>query len=256
MLMGPQNLLERLREVRDRMEKAALAAGRPVDSITLLGITKGQPAAALQAAARAGITEFGESYLQEALEKRSAVEQLRAQAGEPQLTWHFVGRLQSNKTRPVAESFAWAHAVDRLKIAQRLAEQRPYYAPPLNICLQVNVAGEDSKGGVGFAELPALATAVAALPRLKLRGLMCLPPEEDDPGRQRHWFGKLREALAQLNAAGLGLDTLSMGMSGDLEAAIQEGATIVRVGTALFGPDRPSHAFLSVRGSSRENFPP
>ena len=246
MLMGPQNLPERLREVRDRMEKAALAAGRRVDSITLLGITKGQPAAALQAAARAGITEFGESYLQEALEKRVAVEQLRAQAappqgaaGEPQLTWHFVGRLQSNKTRPVAEGFAWAHAVDRLKIAQRLAEQRPYYAAPLNICLQVNVAGEDSKGGVGFAELPALATAVAALPRLKLRGLMCLPPEEDDPARQRHWFGKLREALEQLNAAGLGLDTLSMGMSSDLEAAIQEGATIIRVGTALFGPRPP-----------------
>jgi PLP dependent protein len=243
MLMGPQNLPERLREVRDRMEKAALEAGRRVDSITLLGITKGQPAAALQAATCAGIRDFGESYSQEALEKRAAVEQLRAQAApppgtppEPELTWHFVGRLQSNKTRPVAEGFSWVHAVDRLKLAQRLAEQRPYYAAPLNICLQVNVASEDSKGGVGFAELPALATAVAALPRLKLRGLMCLPPEEDDPARQRHWFGKLRAALEQLNAAGLGLDTLSMGMSGDLEAAILEGATIVRVGTALFGP--------------------
>ena len=235
MLMGPQNLPERLAEVRDRMEKAASAAGRRVDSITLLGITKGQPAAALHAAARAGITDVGESYLQEALDKMTAVEEL----GEPQLTWHFVGRLQSNKTRPVAERFAWVHAVDRLKIAQRLAEQRPYYAPPLNVCLQVNVAGEDSKGGVGFAELPALASAVAALPRLKLRGLMCLPPEEDDPARQRHWFRKLREALEGLNAAGLALDTLSMGMSGDFEAAIQEGATIVRVGTALFGP-RPS----------------
>jgi pyridoxal phosphate enzyme (YggS family) len=234
MLMGPQNLPERLAEVRDRVEKAASGAGRRVDSITLLGITKGQPAAALHAATRAGITEFGESYLQEALEKMATVEQLRR--GEPPLTWHFVGRLQSNKTRPVAESFAWAHAVDRLKIAQRLAEQRPYYAAPLNICLQCNVAGEDSKGGVGFADLPALATAVAALPRLKLRGLMCLPPEEDDPARQRYWFGKVREALEQLNAAGLGLDTLSMGMSGDLEAAIQEGATIVRIGTALFGP--------------------
>ena len=180
MLMGPQNLPERLAEVRDRMEKAASAAGRRVDSITLLGITKGQPAAALHAAARAGITDVGESYLQEALDKMTAVEEL----GEPQLTWHFVGRLQSNKTRPVAERFAWVHAVDRLKIAQRLAEQRPYYAPPLNVCLQVNVAGEDSKGGVGFAELPALASAVAALPRLKLRGLMCLPPEENDPARQ------------------------------------------------------------------------
>jgi pyridoxal phosphate enzyme (YggS family) len=235
--MGPQNLPERLAEVRDRMEKAASAAGRRVDSITLLGITKGQPAAALHAAARAGITDVGESYLQEALDKMAAVEEIRA--GERQLTWHFVGRLQSNKTRPVAERFAWVHAVDRLKIAQRLAEQRPYYAPPLNVCLQVNVAGEDSKGGVGFAELPALASAVAALPRLKLRGLMCLPPEEDDQARQRHWFAKVREALEQLNTAGLGLDTLSMGMSGDLEAAIEEGATLIRVGTALFGPRAP-----------------
>jgi hypothetical protein len=200
----------------------------------------------VHAAARAGIANFGESYLQEALEKITAVEQLRAaqsaQPGaprEPELTWHFVGRLQSNKTRPVAESFAWVHAVDRLKIAERLAEQRPYYAPPLNVCLQVNVAGEGSKGGVGFAELPALASAVASLPRLILRGLMCLPPEEDEPARQRHWFRKLREALESLNATGLALDTLSMGMSGDLEAAIQEGATIVRVGTALFGP-RPA----------------
>jgi PLP dependent protein len=245
MLMGPQNLPERLREVRGRMEKAALVAGRRVDSITLLGITKGQPAAALRAAAHAGIRDFGESYLQEALEKMAAVEELQAQAASldtprgPELTWHFVGRLQSNKTRPVAEGFSWVHAVDRLKIAERLAGQRPYYATPLNICLQVNVAGEDSKGGVGFAELPALATAVAALPRLKLRGLMCLPPDEDDPARQRHWFGKLREALERLNASGLDLDTLSMGMSGDLEAAIREGATIVRVGTALFGPRAP-----------------
>ncbi len=246
MLMGPQNLPERLAEVRDRMRKAALEAGRRVDSITLLGITKGQPAAAIQAATRAGMTDFGESYLQEALEKIAAVEQLRTPAAlalgaprEPELTWHFVGRLQSNKTRPVAEGFAWVHAVDRLKIAERLAEQRPYYAAPLNICLQVNVAGEESKGGVGFAELPALAAEVAALPRLKLRGLMCLPPEEEDPARQRHWFAKLREALERLNASGLALDTLSMGMSADFEAAILEGATIVRVGTALFGPRSP-----------------
>ena len=236
---------ERVAEVRERMGKAALGAGRRVDCITLLGITKGQPAAALLAVARAGVRDFGESYLQEALEKIAAVEQLRAQGPapgterDPQLTWHFVGRLQSNKTRPVAEGFAWVHAVDRLKIAERLSEQRPYYAAPLNICLQVNVAGEGSKGGVGFAELPALAAAAAALPRIKLRGLMCLPPEEHDPARQRHWFRKLREALEGLNAAGLALDTLSMGMSGDFEAAIQEGATIVRVGTALFGPRPP-----------------
>jgi len=245
--MGPQNLPERIDQVRNRIEKAALQAGRRVDSITLLGVTKGQPAEAIRAAREAGLTEFGESYLQEALEKIAALTGPSAPAGAGadlrpadtalhHLTWHFIGRMQANKTRPVAESFAWVHAVDRLKIAERLSEQRPYYAPPLNVCLQVNVAGEASKGGVGCAELPALAAAVGALPRLKLRGLMCLPPEEEDPERQRHWFRKLREAFEELNRTGLGLDTLSMGMSGDLEAAIAEGATIVRVGTALFGP--------------------
>jgi PLP dependent protein len=245
MLMGPQNLPERLEEVRERIKKAAADAGRPVDCITLLGITKGQSASVLHSAAQAGIREFGESYLQEALDKMAAVAKLRAQAQPPQeaddaeLTWHFVGRLQSNKTRPVAEGFAWVHAVDRLKIAERLSEQRPYYAPPLNVCLQVNVAGEESKGGVSLADLPALAAAVAALPRLKLRGLMCLPPEESNPTRQRHWFRLLREALEKLKSSGLALDTLSMGMSGDLEAAIQEGATLIRVGTALFGPRAP-----------------
>ena len=255
MLMGPQNLPERLAEVRERIKNAALDAGRSVDSITLLGITKGQPASLLQTAVQAGVREFGESYLQEALDKMAALAKLRppvelqqqtatddraASEGTPSggtgLIWHFVGRLQSNKTRPVAEGFAWVHAVDRLKIAERLAEQRPYYAPPLNVCLQVNVAGEDSKGGVSLSELPALAARVATLPRLKLRGLMCLPPDESDPIRQRHWFGLLRQALEQLNASGLALDTLSMGMSGDLEAAIHEGSTLVRVGTALFGP--------------------
>lgn len=246
--MGPQNLPERIDQVRNRIEKAALQAGRRVDSITLLGVTKGQPAEAIRAASEAGLTDFGESYLQEALEKIAALTGPGAAPGAGadrraadtgavhHLTWHFIGRLQANKTRPVAESFAWVHAVDRLKIAERLAEQRPYYAPPLNVCLQVNVAGEASKGGVGFAELPALAAAVRGLPRLKLRGLMCLPPEEDNPERQRLWFRKLREALEELNRTGLALDTLSMGMSGDLEAAVAEGATIVRIGTALFGP--------------------
>jgi pyridoxal phosphate enzyme (YggS family) len=251
--MGPQNLPERIDQVRNRVETAARQAGRRVDSITLLGVTKGQPAAAVQAAAQAGLREFGESYLQEALEKIAAIGQAgrppggapgtaaKAAAPEKTLTWHFIGRVQSNKTRPIAETFDWVHAIDRLKIAERLAEQRPYYAPPLNVCLQVNVAGEQTKGGVDFADLPRLATAVAALPRLKLRGLMCLPPDEDDPARQRHWFKKLREALEDLNGRGLALDTLSMGMSGDLEAAILEGATIVRIGTALFGP-RPKPA--------------
>lgn len=251
--MGPQNLPERIDQVRKRIEKAALQAGRGVDSITLLAVTKGQPAAAIRAAMEAGLTDFGESYLQEALEKIAVltgpgdVPGARSDRRPADIealhhvTWHFIGRMQANKTRPVAESFAWVHAVDRLKIAERLAEQRPYYAPPLNVCLQVNVAGEASKAGVGFAELPALAAAVKALPRLKLRGLMCLPPEEEDPERQRHWFRKLREAFEELNRTGLDLDTLSMGMSGDLEAAIAEGATMVRVGTALFGP-RPQRS--------------
>jgi pyridoxal phosphate enzyme (YggS family) len=227
--MGPQNLPERLNELRDRIAAAARDTGRSVDSVTLLAVTKGQPADLVRAAARAGIRNFGESYLQEALEKIVAV-------SDPGLSWHFIGRLQANKTRPVAETFAWVHAVDRLKIAERLSDQRPYYAPPLNVCLQVNVAGEESKGGVSLGELPALASSVEALPRLKLRGLMCIPPEEQDLARQRGWFATLRQALETLNAAGMGLDTLSMGMSGDLEAAILEGATVVRVGTALFGP--------------------
>jgi uncharacterized pyridoxal phosphate-containing UPF0001 family protein len=193
--------------------------------------------------------------LQEALEK---IEQLR----DVPLTWHFIGRLQANKTRVIATHFDWVHGVERLKIAERLSEQRPFHAPPLNVCLQVNIGGEGSKGGVPVPELPALAAAVGALPRLKLRGLMCIPPDEDDPARQRMWFAQMRRALEELNsprsgniegagsipgsgkipgsgnAQGAGLDTLSMGMSGDFEAAIAEGATIIRIGTALFG-ERP-----------------
>jgi pyridoxal phosphate enzyme (YggS family) len=230
--MGPQNLPEQVRMVRKRIDSAVQAAGRNVDSVTLLAASKAQPANSVRALAQAGVRDFGESYVQEAQEKIQALRDLS-------LTWHFIGRLQTNKTRPIAESFDWVHGVDRLKIAERLAEQRPFHAPPLNVCLQVNIAGEASKGGVTIAELPTLASAVAALPRLKLRGLMCLPPDEDDPSRQRGWFAKMRQALETLNAAGAGLDTLSMGMSGDLESAILEGATLVRVGTALFG-SRPA----------------
>jgi pyridoxal phosphate enzyme (YggS family) len=230
--MGPQNLPEQVRMVRDRIVSAANAAMRNVDSVTLLAVSKAQPANMVRAAAAQGIGDFGESYVQEALDKIEALRDLP-------LTWHFIGRLQANKTRPVASAFAWVHGVDRLKIAERLSEQRPFHAPPLNVCLQVNIAGEASKGGVTPAELPVLATAVAALPRLRLRGLMCIPPDEDDPSRRRHWFAELRRELDSLNAAGAGLDTLSMGMSGDFEAAIEEGATIVRVGTALFG-QRPT----------------
>ena len=206
---------------------------RNVDSVTLLAVSKGQPANSVRAVAADGIRDIGESYLQEALEK---IEQLRDLA----LTWHFIGRLQANKTRVIAATFDWVHGVDRLKIAERLSEQRPFHAPPLNVCLQVNIGGEGSKGGVTVAELPALAAAVGVLPRLKLRGLMCIPPDEDDPTRQRMWFADMRRALEELNVAGAGLDTLSMGMSGDFEAAILEGATLVRIGTALFGERPPA----------------
>lgn len=217
--------------LRARMAAAAASTGRSADSVTLLGVSKGQPADLIRAAAAAGVTDIGESYLAEALAKMEAL-------GDLPLTWHFIGRLQANKTRHVAERFAWVHGLDRLKLAERLATQRPYHAPALNVCIQVNLAGEASKGGVPAEEAPALAAAVAALPRLALRGLMCIPPEETDPGRQRAWFAQLRALKDALNAGGLGLDTLSMGMSGDFEAAIQEGATLVRIGTALFGPRR------------------
>jgi PLP dependent protein len=228
MLMNPQNLPAAVQEVRARMARAAAAAGRSAQSVTLLAVGKAQPLELLAAAADCGVTDFGESYLQEALAKMAA---LRTRA----LTWHFIGRIQANKTRPIAENFSWVHALDRPKVAERLAAQRPPEAPPLNVCLEVNIAGEPSKGGLMPAELPDLAAAVARLPRLALRGLMCIPPEESEPARQRAWFARLRGLRDDLNAAGYSLDTLSMGMSGDFEAAIREGATIVRLGTVLFG---------------------
>ena len=230
--MSPQNLPAVLRAVRERMARAAAVAGRSAESVTLLAVGKAQPLELLAAAADCGVGDFGESYLQEALQKIAALQ-------ERALTWHFIGRIQANKTRPIAESFAWVHAVDRLKIAERLAAQRPFHAPPLNVCLQVNVAAEATKGGVTPAELPALAAAVAQLPRLALRGLMCIPPEEIEPARQRAWFARLRVLKDELNRTGLSLDTLSMGMSADFEAAIQEGATLVRLGTILFGARPP-----------------
>ena len=230
--MNPQNLPAVLREVRARIAQAAAAAGRSAQSVTLLAVGKAQPLELLAAAADCGVADFGESYLQEALAKIAA---LQARA----LTWHFIGRIQANKTRPIAETFAWVHALDRLRAAERLAAQRSAHAPPLNVCLQVNVAAEASKGGVLPAELPALAAAVARLPRLTLRGLMCIPPEESEPARQRAWFARLRVLRDELNAAGHRLDTLSMGMSGDFESAIREGATIVRLGTLLFGARPP-----------------
>jgi hypothetical protein len=234
MLRASQNLPERIQVLRTEIAAAAASAGRSVSDITLLAVSKAQPAEAVRTACAAGLTDFGESYLNEALAKLEALEDLP-------LTWHFIGRLQANKTRPIAERFQWVHGVDRLHIAERLAQQRPVHAPALNICLQVNLAGESSKGGVSPAELPALAAAVAALARVRLRGLMCIPPPQSDPAGQRAWFAQLRRLRDGLNAAGAALDTLSMGMSSDFPTAILEGSTIVRVGTALFGA-RPARA--------------
>jgi PLP dependent protein len=231
MLRIPQNLAANIRRVRDRIQRAAAAAGRSVDSITLLAVSKTHSADLIRAATQEGLEHFGESYVQEAVPK---IETLRGL----ELTWHFVGQLQGNKTRAVAENFAWVHGVDRLRIARRLSEQRPFHAPPLNICLQVNVGGEPGKGGVAPEELPDLAREVALLPRIALRGLMCIPPPEDDLKKQRHWFSQTANLLRSLHVPGTTLDTLSMGMSDSLEAAIEEGATFVRVGTALFG-ERP-----------------
>ncbi|UCH35934.1 MAG: YggS family pyridoxal phosphate-dependent enzyme [Armatimonadota bacterium] len=228
MLTGPQNLPSRLADVRQRIESAARAAGRDPAGITLIGVTKTHPVELLRSAVAAGLRDFGENYLQEALAKIAAL-------GPGAATWHFIGALQSNKTRPVAESFDWVHTVDRVKIARRLSEQRPWHAPPLQVCLQVHLGDEPSKSGVEPAALPALAAEVAALPRLALRGLMCIPPEEQDPAQQRRWFAELRRLQDGLRSDGYALDALSMGMSGDFESAIAEGATHVRVGTAIFG---------------------
>lgn len=221
-----------LQEVRALIDRAAREAGREPASVSLLAVSKTFGPEAVVEAAEAGQRAFGENYLQEALEKQQAVQALRPDLA---LDWHFIGPIQSNKTRPVAEHFAWAHAVDREKIARRLSEQRPADLPPLNICLQVNVSGEASKSGVAPGELPVLAQAVAGLPKLRLRGLMAIPEPADDPEAQRKPFVLLRELQQQLAAIGIATDTLSMGMSSDMQAAIAEGATIVRIGTAIFG---------------------
>jgi hypothetical protein len=229
MLIRPQNLGVNLHAVRARITAAALEAGRNEQCITLLAVTKGHPAVAIEAAEQLGQRHFGENYLQEALPKIAALRHL-------DLEWHFIGQLQSNKTRSVAEEFAWVHTLQSPRHAERLAAQRPPLAPPLNVCLQVKLGDEPSKGGTSDADVASLARVVTRLPQLRLRGLMCLPPAEAETARQRHWFGQLRALAAGLRGEFPSLDTLSMGMSGDLEAAIAEGATIVRVGTAIFGP--------------------
>ncbi len=229
MLTAPQFSAERLESVLARIESAARRAGRDPATVMLLAVSKQHPAEAVRAAAAAGQRHFGENYPQEALAK---IELLR----DLPLAWHFIGQLQSNKTREVAQAFQWVHTLDRAKIAERLSVQRPHYAGPLDVLLQVRLAEEAGKGGIEAAQVPALAEIVAGLPRLRLRGLMCIPPPQADESLQHEPFRRLRELLLDLNRGGHSLDTLSMGMSADLEAAIAEGATIVRVGTAIFGP--------------------
>lgn len=211
-----------------RIANAAVAAGRDPAMLRLLAVSKTWPADSVREAAAAGQRAFGENYVQEGVAK---VDELAGLG----LEWHFIGPLQSNKTRLVANRFSWVHSIDRLKIAERLSEQRDVHLPPLEVCIQVNVSGEASKSGVAPADLPDLARAVAVLPRLRLRGLMAIPEPTPDVALQRARFASLRAMRNELNAAGFALDTLSMGMSDDLEAAIAEGSTLVRVGTAIFG---------------------
>jgi hypothetical protein len=221
-----------LQAVEATIEAACRAAERPRSTVQLLAVSKTFPAEAVLEAVAAGQRAFGENYLQEGIDKIAAV--AKALPDTP-LEWHFIGPIQSNKTRPIAAHFDWVHTVERLKIAQRLSEQRPPELGPLNICLQVNISGEASKSGIPPGELPALAQAVAALPNLRLRGLMAIPEPQDDPELQRLPFARLRALAQDIVKSGIHLDTLSMGMSGDMRAAILEGATIVRVGSAIFG---------------------
>jgi len=223
-------IADKLQLVRGRIARAVSEFGRPEGCVTLLAVSKTFPAATVREAVAAGQREFGENYVQEALDKIAELADLRAD-----ITWHLIGPLQSNKTRVVAEAFDWVHTVDRLKIAQRLSEQRPAHLPPLQVCIQVNTSGEASKSGVAPEEALALARAVAALPRLRLRGVMGLPAPSPDPAEQRRQLKAVRVVFDLLQSEGLPLDTLSMGMSADLEAAVEQGSTLVRVGTALFG---------------------
>ena len=220
---------ENLAYISDLLAKAAIDAGRSPDAVQLLAVSKKQPVAAVVEAANAGQRHFGENQVAEGIEKITEID-------NPQLTWHFIGHLQTNKTRTVAEHFDWVHSIDRFKTARRLSEQRPGGLPDLNVCVQVNVDDEASKSGVAMQDAPELARQVAGLPRLRLRGFMCLPAIRDDFDGQRQPFRRLRELAEQLASDGLETDTLSMGMSGDFRAAVFEGSTMVRIGTAVFGP--------------------
>ncbi len=230
------HIARHLDEVRQRIAKAAAAASRDPSSVALLAVSKTFPADDVRAAFNAGQRAFGENYVQESVAKIAELADLRSE-----IQWHFIGPLQSNKTKVVAEHFDWVHSVDRLKIAERLSAQRPAGMPALNVCLQVNVSGEESKSGVTPGDALALAHAIAALPNLKLRGLMAIPEPAGSLDEQRMPHRRLRELMDSLRADGLELDTLSMGMSADIEAEILEGATMVRVGTAIFGARDYSH---------------
>lgn len=227
-----RDITQALTQVQDSLRQAAEKHQRNLADIQLLAVSKTRPATDLEAAYNAGQTAFGENYLQEALDKIEALQHLP-------LEWHFIGPIQSNKTKPIAEHFDWVHSVDRLKIARRLSEQRPPDLTPLNICLQINISAEASKSGITLAELPALAQEISALPNITLRGLMAIPAPADNFDDQRIPHRALKKALDDLNSQGLNLDTLSMGMSGDMEAAIAEGSTMVRIGTAIFGKRTP-----------------
>lgn len=229
MLTVPQFSPERLAAVKKRIAAAARGAGRNPADVRLLAVSKQHPAEMIRAAAQAGQRDFGENYLQEALAKMDSLRDLP-------ITWHFIGQLQANKTREVAGNCQWVHTLDRPRIAERLSAQRPHHAGPLDVLLQVKLAAQPGKGGISPADAPGLAEAVAGLPRLRLRGLMCIPDPATDEAGRREPFRRLRELLEALRERGHALDTLSMGMSDDLEAAVAEGATIVRVGTAVFGP--------------------
>jgi pyridoxal phosphate enzyme (YggS family) len=226
--MNQQQLIDNIAKVSSRVRLAAQKSQRKECDIRVLAVSKTRPAEAIRVAAQAGLNEFGENYLQEALDKMADLKDLN-------LVWHFIGPIQSNKTRAIAEHFQWVHSVDRLKIARRLSEQRPDNLDPLNICLQINLSSEASKSGVAPQQAAELLRGAAALPRIRVRGLMAIPAPTDDEAQQRRNFARLRELLETLQQQMPALDTLSMGMSADLESAIAEGATIVRIGTDLFG---------------------
>ena len=234
--MSSSHVARHLDEVRQRIAKAAADASRDASSVTLLAVSKTFPAEDVRAAFNAGQRAFGENYVQEAVAKITGLADLRSE-----IEWHFIGPLQSNKTKVVAENFDWVHSVDRLKIAERLNEQRPEDLPRLSVCLQINVSGEDSKSGVAPGDALALAHQIAVLPRLRLRGLMAIPEPAGTLDEQRAPHRRLREIMDTLRSDGLELDTLSMGMSADIEAAVLEGATVVRIGTAIFGARDYSH---------------